>query len=305
MHTQVWLYLWAQANAGENILRSCQEIAAFNGLEANALLVAAAATTPRLRISWGGSPSPSQHSEPSPHVGARFVALIVLLLATVFVVTWLLWKWRLGSGGSLVKARRKQHGSGGARNVTVVTTHQGGVRRRASKGVRRTETAQPPQQPQPPKPCASQAASAKVPPTNLPPPQQQQQEQQQQQQQLQQQPPQSPSLPSQSPPQQPSQPPPPPSLPLSPQLPAAPPSRRRGSTPTGQSSARQSLAGQNPPAELTVKQKVERIKEQLGLEAAMPISTAVAAALESLGMSKTGSLATQIDALNSQLGLEE
>ena len=57
--------------------------------------------------------------------------------------------------------------------------------------------------------------------------------------------------------------------------------------------------------QLTVKQKVERIKEQLGLEAAMPISTAVAAALESLGMSKTGSLATQIDALNSQLGLEE
>ena len=33
-----------------------------------------------------------------------------------------------------------------------------------------------------------------------------------------------------------------------------------------------SLAGQSPPAELTVKQKVDRIKEQLGLEAALPIS---------------------------------
>ena len=181
MDTQVWLYLWAQANAGEKILRSCQEIAAFNSLEANALLVAAAATTPRLRISWRSSPSPSQHSEPSPHVVARFVALIGLLLATVSVVTWLLWKWRPGSGGSLVKARRKQHSSGGARHVTVVTAHQGSVRRRASKGVRRTETAQPPPQPQSPKPCASQAAPAKAPPTNLPPQQQQQPPQQQQQ----------------------------------------------------------------------------------------------------------------------------
>ena len=65
-----------------------------------------------------------------------------------------------------------------------------------------------------------------------------------------------------------------------------------------------SLAGQSPPAELTVKQKVDRIKEQLGLEAALPISTAVAAALESLGMPRSGTLATQIDALNSQLGLD-
>ena len=63
--------------------------------------------------------------------------------------------------------------------------------------------------------------------------------------------------------------------------------------------------GQNPAADLTltVTQKVERIKEQLGLEAALPISTAVAAALESLGMPRGGTLVTQIDAINSQLGL--
>ena len=298
MNTQVWLYLWAQANADESILRACQGMAAFNGREANALLVASAATTPRLRISWPSLPSPSQQhsdngSEPSPHVRARFVALSGLLLATVFAMMRLPWKWRTGSGGSLVKARRKQHGSGGARCVTVVATHQGGVRRRASKGgVRRTETSQPPTQPQPPKTCASQAAPAKAPPTKLPPPQQQL-------------PPTAPSLPSQSPQQQPSQPPPSPSLPLSPQLLAAPPSKRRGTTPTRQSSAeRRSPAGQNTSAELTVKQKVERIKEQLGLEAALPISTAVAAALESLGMPRSGTLATQIDALNSQLGLD-
>ena len=56
--------------------------------------------------------------------------------------------------------------------------------------------------------------------------------------------------------------------------------------------------------QLTVKQKVERIKDQLGLEATLPITTAVAAALESLNMSQSGSLATQIDAINSELGLE-
>jgi len=49
---------------------------------------------------------------------------------------------------------------------------------------------------------------------------------------------------------------------------------------------------------------VERIKEELGLEAALPISAAVDAALESLGMARSGTLATQIDALNSQLGLD-
>jgi len=75
----------------------------------------------------------------------------------------------------------------------------------------------------------------------------------------------------------------------------APPAAPPASPPGAGSSVKQ----------LTVKQKVERIKEQLGLEAALPISTAVAAALESLGMSRGGSLATQIDALNSQLGLEE
>ena len=59
-----------------------------------------------------------------------------------------------------------------------------------------------------------------------------------------------------------------------------------------------------PVKQLTVKQKVERIKDQLGLEATLPVSTAVAAALESLGMSQSGSLATKIDAINSELGLE-
>ena len=64
-------------------------------------------------------------------------------------------------------------------------------------------------------------------------------------------------------------------------------------------------AGLSVVQQLTIKQKVDRIKDQLGLEAALPISTAVAAALESLSMSRSGNLATQIDALNSQLGLEE
>ena len=50
---------------------------------------------------------------------------------------------------------------------------------------------------------------------------------------------------------------------------------------------------------------MERIKEELGLEAALPISAAVATALESLGMARSGSLAAQIDALSSQLGLEQ
>ena len=63
--------------------------------------------------------------------------------------------------------------------------------------------------------------------------------------------------------------------------------------------------GAGPPVkQLTVKQKVERIKDQLGLEATLPITTAVAAALESLGMSQSGNLTTQIDAINSLLGLE-
>ena len=62
--------------------------------------------------------------------------------------------------------------------------------------------------------------------------------------------------------------------------------------------------GAGPPVkQLTVKQKVERIKDQLGLEATLPITTAVAAALESLGMSQSGNLTTQIDAINSLLGL--
>ena len=63
-------------------------------------------------------------------------------------------------------------------------------------------------------------------------------------------------------------------------------------------------AAGSPMKQLTVKQKVERIKEQLGLEAALPIGTAVAAALESLSMPQSGNLAAQIDALSSQLGLE-
>ena len=72
--------------------------------------------------------------------------------------------------------------------------------------------------------------------------------------------------------------------------PAAPPAAHTGAGP--------------PVKQLTVKQKVERIKDQLGLEATLLVSTAVAAALESLNMSQSGSLATQIDAINSELGLE-
>ena len=73
--------------------------------------------------------------------------------------------------------------------------------------------------------------------------------------------------------------------------------RRRASSPTTRTTAREAGCGWTTLSEFT--------KEQLGLEEQLPVGTAVAAALESLGMPRSGSLAMQIDALNSQLGLEE
>ena len=277
---QVWLYLWAQAlpttNAGQHILRSCQAMAASVDRETNVQLLSAAATTLRRRISWR---IPRSDSGPESLVRARPVALSGLLLAAVFV-TWLLWQRRLSSRRSVVtsQVRRKQLGAVPRRDTEAVVS---GVRRRASKGVQRTESQPLPKQSlapaQPPKPC-SQTASPKVPPATLPPPQQQQPSQ----------PLPSPSLPPPQHQQQPSQ-----SLPSP-------------SVPPGQSSAGQSLAVVKPPVTgLTVKQKVERIKEQLGLEEQLSVGTAVAAALESLGMPQSGCLATQIDAINAQLGLDK
>jgi len=55
----------------------------------------------------------------------------------------------------------------------------------------------------------------------------------------------------------------------------------------------------------TAKQTVDLIKKELDLNATMPINASVATALESLGIGSRGNLAKNIEAISSELGLEQ
>ena len=55
----------------------------------------------------------------------------------------------------------------------------------------------------------------------------------------------------------------------------------------------------------TAKQTVDLIKKELDLNATMPINASVATALESLGIRSRGNLAKNIEAISSELGLEQ